>query len=319
MSSEGQAAHNDVPVSAAKSESASGGHGAPRQMVDLPDLRLLPVASLIPHEYADQKRVDRLVNRISADGFLKNPPIVAPIPDSEQFVVLDGANRTAALERIGAPHVVAQVVDYKSDQVELLTWHHLITGREPSNFLQEIAKVPGLVLYPVSLDLARQALSARAILAYIVLPIPSSGNNYSVFTVDGTPGTDHHGTRTSTALLNAMVDTYKGDPQVTIHRVSTDELDDLMNYYDGVSGLIVFPPYTPDDIIALAVSGSKVPTGITRHIISHRALRVNIPLTLLESPEPLDKKNAWWHEQVKRKLASNEIRLYQESTYLFDE
>jgi hypothetical protein len=140
-----------------------------------------------------------------------------------------------------------------------------------------------------------------------------------VFTVDGIPGTDHHGAETSTALLNAMVNTYKGDPQVTIHRVSTDELDDLMSYYDEVSGLIVFPPYTPDDILTLAVSGAKVPTGITRHIISHRALRVNIPLTLLESPEPLERKNAWWHDQVKRKLSNNEVRLYQESTYLFDE
>jgi len=288
-------------------------------MVDLPDLRLLPIEALVPHEYADEKRVARLVNRIGADGFLKNPPIVAPIPGAEQFVVLDGANRCSALARIGAPHVLAQVVDYKSDQVQLLTWHHLISGREPSNFLQEIAGVPGLVLQPVSLDLARQALSARAILAYIIVPVPSKTNGYSVYTVDGIPGTDHHGTETSTALLNAMVDTYKGDPQVSIHRVSTDELDDLMSYYDEVSGLIVFPPYTPDDIIKLAQSGAKVPTGITRHIISHRALRVNVPLTLLESPEPLEKKNAWWHEQVKRKLAANEIRLYQESTYLFDE
>lgn len=324
MSSEGQAPHNDVPISASNSSPAppvtvSTSSSPPRQMVDLPDLRLLPVSSLIPHEYADEKRVARLVNRIRADGYIKNPPIVAPIPGTGNFVVLDGANRTNAIQRIGAPHVVAQVVDYKSSQVQLLTWHHLISGREPSTFLEEIALVPGLVLQPVSLDLARQALSARAILAYLVLPIPSEHNNFTVFTVDGIPGTDHHGTHTSTALLNAMVNTYKGDPQVTIHRVSTDELDDLMSYYDDVSGLIVFPPYTPDDILALAVSGAKVPTGITRHIISHRALRVNVPLTLLESSEPLERKNAWWHDQVKRKLSNNEIRLYQESTYLFDE
>jgi hypothetical protein len=288
-------------------------------MVDLPDLRLLPVTSLVPHEYADEKRVARLVNRIQGDGYIKNPPIVAPIPGTSNFVVLDGANRTSAIERIGAPHVLAQVVDYKSSQVQLLTWHHLISGREPSTFLGEIARVPNLILQPVSLDFARHALSARAILAYIVLPIASGSERFTVYTVDGVPGTDHHGAVTSTALLNAMVDTYKSDPQVTIHRVSTDELDDLMSYYDDVSGLIVFPPYTPDDILALAVSGAKVPTGITRHIISHRALRVNIPLTLLESPEPLDLKNAWWHDQVKRKLSNNEVRLYQESTYLFDE
>jgi L-serine kinase (ATP) / ParB family transcriptional regulator, heme-responsive regulator len=285
----------------------------------MPDLRLLPAGSLVLHEHAEEKRVARLEARLRSDGFLKNPPIVAPMPGGDRFVVLDGANRTSALARIGCPHVLAQVVDYKSDRVQLYTWHHLITGREPAAFLQEIARVEGLVLQPAPLELARQALAQRAILAYIVLPPVGQGADPPVFLVDGVPGTDHHGAETSTALLNAMVDTYKGDPRVAIHRVSTDELADLATYYDNVSGLIVFPPYNPDDILKLAEAGTKVPTGITRHIISPRALRVNVPISLLCGSEPLEDKNAWWHEQVKRKLEANEIRLYQESTYLFDE
>ena len=116
-----------------------------------------------------------------------------------------------------------------------------------------------------------------------------------------------------------MVNTYKKDLHVVIHRVSTDELDDLMSYYDNVSGLIVFPPYSPDDILKLAETGARVPTGITRHIISPRALRVNVPMSLLLGEQSLEEKNTWWHEQLKRKLEANEIRLYQESTYLFDE
>lgn len=295
------------------------GAGVKHGNLGMPDLRILLSEAIIPHEHPDEKRVARLEIRMRTDGFLKNPPIVAPIPGTDTFVVLDGANRTTALARIGTPHVLVQVVDYNSDQVQLLTWHHLISGRPAENFLQEIAAVPGLVLQPVSLELARQALAMRAILAYIVLPLPGPDGNPAVFTVDGIPGTDHHGTETSTALLNAMVNTYKGDPQVSIHRVDSDQLGDLMDYYDDVSGLIVFPEYTPADIIKLAETGARVPTGITRHIISHRALRVNVPLALLQSHDSLEEKNAWWHEQVKRKLAANEIRLYKESTYLFDE
>jgi hypothetical protein len=115
------------------------------------------------------------------------------------------------------------------------------------------------------------------------------------------------------------VDTYKNDPHATIHRVSTDSLDELVEYYDHVSGLVVFPPFTPDDILKLAITGLVVPTGITRHIISPRALRVNMPINVLMSDESLDAKTAWWHDLLKRKLAANEMRLYQESTYLFDE
>jgi hypothetical protein len=289
------------------------------EQIDMPDLRLLPVDHLVFHEFADEKRVERMEARLNVDGYLKNPPIVASIPDTDRFVILDGANRTSALIRLGCKHILAQVVDYQSDRVKLLTWHHLITGRKPANFLQEISRVDGLVLRPLQLDQARTALAARAILAYIAVPISEAPGKSSVFTVDGILGTEHNDAEQSTALLNALVDTYKGDPEVSIHRTNSDSLDDLYDYYSNISGIVVFPPYTPDDILRLAQAGNKVPTGITRHIISHRALRVNVPMSLLAGDQSLDEKTAWWQEQMRLKLASNEVRLYQESTYLFDE
>jgi hypothetical protein len=285
----------------------------------MPDLRLLPTEAMVLHEHADEKRVARLESRLRNDGLLKNPPIVVSIPGTDKYVVLDGANRTSAVKRLGYPHLLVQVVDYNSERVQLLTWHHLITGRKPDNFLHEIAKVPGLALQPVALGMARDALRKRDILAYVAMPVNDAPGGSAVFAVDGMPGTDHHGTQASNALLNALVDTYKSDPQVAIHRSSTDDVNELVDYYDDVSGLVVFQAYKPEDIIKLAQAGTKVPTGITRHIISYRALRVNVPVALLAGPETIEEKNAWWHEQFKRKLAANEVRLYQESTYLFDE
>lgn len=290
---------------------------ARKEHFDIPDLRILPTHSLVLHEHADDKRVARLVSRLQTDGFLKNPPIVAPIPRTDQYVVLDGANRVSALTAMGSPHVLAQVIDYNSEGVQLYTWYHLITGRTPDTFLEEIRRVEGITTEEATLQRARSALAARMILAYVV--VPNEQNGTLVYLIDGIPGTDHHGAVTSTALLNDMVDTYKGDPHVTIHRVSTDDLAELSAYYDRVSGLVVFPSYTPGDILKLATTGMVVPTGITRHIISPRALRVNMPMSILMSGDPLEQKTAWWHDQLKRKLASNEMRLYQESTYLFDE
>ncbi len=78
----------------------------------MPDLRLLPAEDMVLHEHADEKRVVRLQTRLRTDGFLKNPPIVAPIPGTEKYVVLDGANRTSAVKRMGLPHILVQVVDY---------------------------------------------------------------------------------------------------------------------------------------------------------------------------------------------------------------
>src|SRR4051812_45361812 len=94
-----------------------GGSGS--EQMDIPDLRVVPSSALVPHEQADRKRVARLEARVSADGFLKNPPIVAPIPATEKYVVLDGANRTSALANLGYPHLLVQVVDYGSGHVKL--------------------------------------------------------------------------------------------------------------------------------------------------------------------------------------------------------
>lgn len=290
----------------------------------IPDLRVLAAESLVPHEHADWRRVSRLEARLRNDGYLKNPPIVAPIPGTDKYVVLDGANRAGAIANLGWPHILAQVVDYNSQGVKLLTWHHLITGRSPATFLEEIQAVPGLDVRPATLEEARRGLAAREILAYIAAPMENGGQGTEeniarasmVYTVKPLTKSEKWG---DTALLNALVNTYKGDPLVNIHRVSSDEIEELLGYYDGVSGLVVFPPYSPDDIMRLAMTGARVPTGITRHIISPRALRVNAPMELLSGSGTLDEKNAWWHEETKRKLAANHIRLYQEATYLFDE
>src|SRR5207248_2477418 len=148
--------------------------------INMPNLRLLPTEALVLHEHADEKRVVRLETRLRTDGFLKNPPIVAAIPGTEKYVVLDGANRTSAVMRLGYPHLLVQVVDYNSDRVQLLTWHHLITGRKPDNFLQEIAHVPGLALQPVPLDTARTALRNRTILAYVAVPMEDAPGGSTV-------------------------------------------------------------------------------------------------------------------------------------------
>ncbi len=45
-----------------------------------PDLRIVAVSDLLLHERVDLERVTRLIDRLSADGILKNPPIVASLP-----------------------------------------------------------------------------------------------------------------------------------------------------------------------------------------------------------------------------------------------
>ena len=62
-----------------------------------------------------------------------------------------------------------------------------------------------------------------------------------------------------------------------------------------------------------------VPSGITRHIIPERALRINIPLDVLAADWVLAEKEAWLQRWWRERLDCNAIRFYAESTFLFDE
>jgi hypothetical protein len=275
---------------------------------DVPQLVILPADYLILHEEVELRRVEPLVDRFHADGFLKNPPIAAPIGCQpgcqDRHVILDGANRTTALWKLEAPHHLVQAVDY--DEVELDTWGHLVTGIPYQAFTQSLFDV-GLDLEPATRDEARRQLARREIAASITMP------DGKVLVLHG-PGS----LGSETEVLRRVTSVYHG--RSVFHRVKSDRIADLLSLYEDVTALIRFPSYVPEEIMHLADNGYKLPTGITRHIIHGRALRVNLPLSLLmDERRTTEEKNEWLHRWSKEKLACREIRYYQESTFLFDE
>src|SRR5512139_879270 len=274
--------------------------------IELPDLRILPVSSVLLHEQHDAQRSEPLAMRLAADGILRNPPIVAPIPDESRFVVLDGANRVTALATLRIPHVVAQVVDYEDEELILDTWYHLVSDLPREDFHRAIDELPGVSLEASDLIGARAELARREALAYIVYP---DGAVFAV-RVEG----DLH---QRAARLNDIVDIYKSRGK--IYRANTDHVEKLLPYYDAVTALVVFPRYQPAEIIELARVGARLPAGITRHVIPRRALRLNFPLSVLRDDWPLIEKNGYLKDWLKGKMANKQARFYQESTFLFDE
>lgn len=273
---------------------------------DVPDLRVVPAAELLLHEQHDAQRSEPLLQRLRADGVLKNPPIVAPIRGEQRYVVLDGANRVTAMQALGIAHVAVQVVDYEDAELVLDTWHHLVKGVGAGQFRALLEAVQGVEIERADAAHARAQLARREILAFVeyldgeVWSLRASGDLHQ-----------------RTARLNAIVDIYK--VRGRIFRANTDHLPSLLPLYDDVAALVVFPRFAPAEIIDLARVGARLPAGITRHLIPRRALRINLPLALLGSGASLAEKNAWLADWLKQKMASRTVRYYHESTFLFDE
>lgn len=277
-----------------------------RDSTELPDLRILPANKLIPHEDCDPRRVERLSQRIRDEGLLKNPPIVATIPASDTYVVLDGANRALAFASMQIPHIVAQLVSYQDPGVEVDTWYHVVSGMALDEFEIRLTKVTGLKLQPCSLDEARRALSEHRAAAYIVSAI-------GVRMVCNTSSSLRHDTRS----LKGLVSAYKG--KADIYRASNDIWEKQKPYYPHITALIIFPHLSPHDIVTAAQTGVKIPSGITRHIIPHRAVNINIPLEVLQADWTQERKDAWLREWLMERMSANAIRFYSESTFSFNE
>jgi len=272
----------------------------------MPHLAFVPVEKLLIHEWHDDQRTPPLIERMLASRVFRNPPIVSPLNDgSGRYMVLDGANRTTALQKMGYPHALVQVVNPDDPGLKLLNWNHVVWGLAPQAFLEGVQAISEVRLLPGKSD--RASLWGERDLAIVQI---ADGERYSVCT-------DTPDLKRRVGLLNAVVDSY-------IQRAFLDRTSDwsvvrLVAAYKHLSGLVIFPRFDINQVLSLAGQGCLLPSGITRFQVSPRALHVNYPLEALAADQPLEEKNAvlqrWLQERIERKG----VRYYSEATFLFDE
>jgi len=274
---------------------------------EAPDLRIVPIDRIIPHELEDEQRAEPLIRRLPIDGVLKNPPIVTTLdaPD-DPYVILDGTNRVTALNALHYEHALVQVVRYEEPFVELHTWNHVVTGIDSLEIRHRFDALVGLEIQSADAFHAKAALARRAILAYCLL---STGQ---VLALAGGGLDLMERTRVLASVVATYLDTH-------LHRTNLDRLDKIRALYPDMGAAIIFPKYEPIEILDLSEAGLPVPTGITRHVIHGRVLRLNYPLDRLSANIPLNEKNRELQLWVQDHFATKHVRYYAESTYLFDE
>jgi hypothetical protein len=266
-----------------------------------PDIRVVPIERCLLHEQTDDARVARLAARLKADGILRNPPVLGHQTGIDALIVLDGATRVTATRQLGLPYIVAQVVDYDDDSVQLLTWSHVLSGLALDTLCAALADEPALAARSCTPYEAENALAHRETLAYL------AGGDGRCFALGHSADVI-----TRAAALRRLFAGYAG--RATITRVPpTDWAARLDEQNDSVA--VVYPTYTKRDIVALSQAGAVLPAGISRHVIPGRALRINVPI----DDTPLEEKQAWLDSWLRERRAGHGARYYAEPTFLFDE
>lgn len=268
-----------------------------------PVVRLVEASALALHEDADRVRVRRLIEAFRSDGVLRNPPIVSAIPDG-RLVVLDGANRVTALREVGSPHIAVHVIDYGAAEIAVSTWTHYVVA-EGAPLRGRIERHRSIGAAPVdSVDGALRSLQRGVGVAAL---LDARGALVAGPDLDA---------RAHARALRELITLY--GERSRYYRVTDGDLETLSAEY-GDGTLVVFRPFSKDDILRLVGRGERLPAGITRHVIPGRVLHLNVPLVWLQGADSAAAKQSRLDEFVRERWRSHGVRYYAESIYLFDE
>ena len=273
---------------------------------NLPNLKILPLGSLILHEDHDMQRTLPLVEKLRRVGILRNPPIVMPLADgTDRYMVLDGANRVTALTEMEFPHIVAQVVKADDPHVNLQTWNHVVWGMNTKTLMGRIRKVKGLEVVKVN--------TFRSLDAPKYVPVQIRMPDGKLYLLAETPSELAIHIHT----LHQIVNAYKTG--ASLDRTSQTLIDSFKSIYPDLTALIIFPNFKVKTILKLAAQKIVLPTGITRFTVSPRALHLNYPLHELSSGKPIEYKEDYLKQWIEERVKNKGVRLYAEQTFLFDE
>jgi hypothetical protein len=264
-----------------------------------PDLRIVPVADLLLHEKVDLERVTRLIDRLSADGILRNPPVVASLSGSERFLLLDGANRVSAIRNLDIPHLIVQVEPFDNPKLEVRHWNHVVRDIEARELLKQARAIPGVEV--------KGNPEGEGFLASVI-----TGENGSIHLFD------RGNLASRVEHLHTLVDVYyRGEARMD--RVNHTDIRALKEHHPHFGALVAFPDFAKSEVRAVAEGGHLLPSGVTRILVPRRVLGFNLRLPLLKSNLPLEEKRRWLAEEMRHKVAEHKVRYYQEPTFVFDD
>ncbi len=276
-----------------------------KQIPALPEMQIVDTESMQPHEDIDEGRSHRLIRDLQTQGFLKNPPAVWRVEgEAERYVVLDGANRTMAVREMGFPHMLVQIAN---EGVEVRNWNHILSSGDLNAMLERVRQISGVELSETDEFRAAAALAREESIAYLVLP---DGVTWQL-------GSERVGIIEKLTCLTEFVTHYEG--KFKRERTTTANLNGLTNLFPDMNCLIVFPQFSVSDVLEVASRGHMFPSGLTRFLISPRALRVNFPLAMLADRSPIEEKRRALEDWIRQRVEQRMVRYYAESTFVFDE
>jgi hypothetical protein len=282
------------------------------------ELGFVHLEDLVFHEACDFKRVRRLAHLIERDGHLKNPALVAAIPNEQgqnassgeaggKLMVLDGVNRISALKLLGLPDVLVQKVELMDKSVQLTSWDHLIFKSDKASLTSKLEE-SGLEASPCDHALRKEILAdPRAVCCFLF----RDGSGIAVTQKE--PLVEER-----VKNLYRVMALYKASCEI-FHPGWEQGLISPFDNFENATAVNSLPVFTKEQVIKLASGRVLFPFGVTRFVVLQRILGLEISCSVLKDDAPLEEKNLFLKELLTYRIRSKKAKFYQESVFLFNE
>jgi hypothetical protein len=270
-------------------------------------LEVIPIKDILVHEELDPSNSKELISFLKKSQILSNPIIVAAL-GQKKYLQLDGMNRIFSFKSLGIKTITGQIVDYNNqEEIELSSWLHIFKG-DIKKFLNFSQKDPSLVVTRGRIDQVGHRYLKESDFGRLCTFITKRGEVFFVSTAGNFFD--------KIKRLNYLVSYYKNSLSRGIlpYTLNRDNIELFFDQYLGKDIIVVFPTFTPQQIIKAAKAKVLLPTGISRHLVKGRVLNIDLPLSLFDHKKSLKEQN----QEQDKLLLRKRFRLYEEPTVNFE-
>jgi len=227
--------------------------------------KLIPIDQLLIHEEIVEGRLNDLIQQFLRDNAIDMPIIVAEIPGTDKYLIVDGHHRWAAAKILGLKYMPCVVIDYFSDDVKLMTWYPAIIG-DIDVFIKEAHSV-GLEIHVITCE-HDNVDKLLEISAFIVI---GREKCYMI------PGGIEEQRKVSRILSDLNV---KGHYTLVYYGDREEALNDLLK--GEITYLFLRRNVTKEDVIKTVLENKVYPPKTTRHILPFYPAKTYTSLELLK-------------------------------------
>ncbi len=239
--------------------------------LDIPVKRVEPVLidvdKMVPHEEIVIRRLEDVKKMILDLDAVDIPIIVAPIPGTDKYLIVDGHHRWAALKELGYRKAPAIIVDYFDSGIKLETWYPAIIGGI-EDFLQEASKELAIEEAELNAEQAVKLLE-RGDIAFIIL-----SRDDKAWIIRG--GVEEQ--KKVSRILNKL--NVEGKVKLAYYGLREEAIQDLEK--GEINYLFLRKPPTKQEVIEIARQGKVYSSKTTRHILPYIPAKTYTPLNQLK-------------------------------------